>query len=254
MQILLVDEPVDGIVILTLNRPESYNSLNTELILLLSKTFKNLKEREDVLCVILTGNGKLFSSGVDLKSAFSVFKGPNSISKQESDPLDDILMFPKPLIAALNGPAVTGGFELVLACDIILCTERTFFQDTHTKFGIIPSWGLTQKLSRLIGKHRANEVSLFGEKISSKKALEWGIVNYVLKDKNEVLNKALELANLLKKKVPSSTVVVKNLIKEGYNMSLLDGLKFEKKVAHATYENMTEETFDEILKKLKSKI
>jgi enoyl-CoA hydratase len=254
MSELLVEEAEKGIFVITLNRPESLNSLNKELIIKLAETFQTLKENKNLLCVILTGNGNFFSSGVDLKTAFSVFSGPDSVGNQKNDPLNLLLDFPKPIIAALNGPAITGGFELVLACDIVICTEKTYFLDTHTKFGIIPSWGMTQKLSRLIGKHRANEISLFGEKISSKKALEWGLVNHVLKDKEEVIKKSIELAKQLKKKVPSATVTVKKLIKEGYQMNLKDALEFEKEIANESYKQMTMETFEEITRKLKSKI
>ena len=114
-------------------------------------------------------------------------------------------LFERPIIAAVNGHAITGGFELALACDLILASERAKFADTHARVGILPGWGLSQKLPRLIGMARAKEVSFSGNTIGPELAYEWGLVNRVVKP-DELLPAAQSLASDMASCVPQLLV------------------------------------------------
>ena len=149
---MLVERLEDGVVVVTLNRPEARNAINHTMAALLARTFRELEQDESVLAVVLTGAGKAFSAGIDLTE-------PIDGLQQASEDAADVLAnpsrcmenFSRPLIGAINGPAVTGGFELALACDFLLGSTRAKFRDTHILVGVVPCWGLSQKLSRLVG-------------------------------------------------------------------------------------------------------
>src|SRR5690606_35420972 len=104
--------------------------------------------------------GRSFCAGVDLTTAMSVFKGDSNVIQNQFDIVGEMRKCKFPIIGAINGYAITGGFELALACDILIASENTIFKDTHAKFCIAPSWGMSQILPRLIGPYRAKEVSL----------------------------------------------------------------------------------------------
>ena len=125
----------------------------------------------------LTGAGKAFCAGLDLRELGS--EGVPTLG-DASDPVRALAAFGKPVIAAVNGAAVTGGFELALACDVLLASTEARFADTHARIGVIPGWGLSQKLSRLIGLPRAKEMAFSGNFIDAETAERWGLVNRVL--------------------------------------------------------------------------
>jgi enoyl-CoA hydratase len=140
---------------------------------------------------------------------------------------EGIAAFEGPIIAAVNGHAITGGFELALACDLILASERAKFADTHARVGILPGWGLSQRLPRLIGVARAKEISFSGNTIGAALACEWGLVNRVLKH-DELLPAAQALAREMAGCVPHVLVGYKKLIDEGLAMSLPEALEYER--------------------------
>ncbi|MGB1068739.1 MAG: enoyl-CoA hydratase-related protein, partial [Henriciella sp.] len=151
--IILVER--DGpVAIVTMNRPEAMNALNRALRRELVLTFRSLAEDPDIRAAVLTGNGRAFTAGVDLKEAGEVGFALG-VDGGDIDLIEGLSQFPWPIIGAINGFAITGGFELALACDVLLASENARFADTHARVGIMPGWGLSQKLSRLIGISRA---------------------------------------------------------------------------------------------------
>ena len=132
--------------------------------------------------LILTGAGKAFCAGLDLKELGSgqaaLGGGENGVTAR--DPVAALARFSGPVIGAINGAAVTGGFELALACDVLLASPQARFADTHARVGIAPGWGLSQRLSRAIGIYRAREISLTGNWVSAEQAAAWGFVNRVV--------------------------------------------------------------------------
>lgn len=166
----------DRVATVTLNRPEARNALNREVQQLLPETVARLDADPGVDVLVLTGTDPAFSAGVDLKELGGTGDTDLVLPRDRRGP------FPprtKPLIAAVNGAAITGGFELVLACDFVIASEHARFADTHARVGVMPGWGLTVLLPQAIGVRRAREMSLTGNFIDAEAALAWGLVNHV---------------------------------------------------------------------------
>jgi enoyl-CoA hydratase len=135
--------------------------------------------------------------------------------------------YPGPVIGAINGVAVTGGFELALACDVLLASSAARFADTHARIGVAPGWGLSQKLSRAIGPYRAREVSLSGNWVSAEQAAAWGFVNRVLAP-DDLLPAARALAMDMLSTLPAMLLRYKAIINDGFALAYGEGLALEK--------------------------
>jgi enoyl-CoA hydratase len=177
-EVILVDV-AEGVAVVTLNRPESRNALNPALTAALPAAIESCDARDDVDVIILTGADPAFCAGVDLKSLTT----DSEVRHIVADEHELIRPFPetsKPVIGAINGAAVTGGFEVALSCDFLVASERARFADTHARVGIMPGWGLTVLLAEAVGHRRAREMSVTGNFVDARTALEWGLVNRVL--------------------------------------------------------------------------
>ena len=176
-EVVLVDV-TDRVATITLNRPESRNALSRDLRRELPKAVAATDARDDVDVLILTGADPAFCAGLDLKELGS---GGNT---EAAAPRDEyrgaVPPTTKPLIGAINGAAITGGFELALNCDFLVASERARFADTHTRVGIQPGWGLTVLLAEAVGVRRAREMSATGNFLDAQTALTWGLVNHVV--------------------------------------------------------------------------
>ena len=139
----------------------------------------------------------------------------------------------RPIIGAINGFAITGGFELALACDVLIASTSARFADTHARVGILPGWGLSQKLPRMIGESRAKEISLTGNFVDAEQALAWGLVNRVL-EPDALIDHCRELAHAMASCVPPVLVEYKALIDRGLGMDLEAALEMESKAAMAS--------------------
>jgi len=148
--------------------------------------------------------------------------------------------FDRPVIGAINGLAITGGFELALACDILVASVEARFADTHVRVGIVPGGGLSQKLSRLIGIYRAKEISLTGNFIDAQKALDWGLVNRVVSPE-KLLPVCRSVAEDILNAPPDMVRKYKNLIDEGFGMTFSDGMAFEKETIYEQIRSVTAE-------------
>ena len=176
-------EVSDRIATITLNRPESRNALSTEVLGLLPQVMRDADARDDVDVVVLTGTDPAFCAGLDLKELGS--SGGNLGGGADGSANADGTRGPfpeltKPLIGAINGVAITGGFELALNCDFLVASEYAKFGDTHSRVGVMPGWGLTVLLPQAIGVRRAREMSFTGNFVSAEEALQWGLVNHVV--------------------------------------------------------------------------
>jgi enoyl-CoA hydratase/carnithine racemase len=175
----------DRIATITLNRPSARNALSSELLALLPKVMHDADARDDVDVLVLTGADPAFCAGLDLKELGT--SGGNLGGGSGADGTRNTTgsrgPFPKvakPLIGAINGVAITGGFELALNCDFLIASERAKFGDTHTRVGVMPGWGLTVLLPQAIGVRRAREMSFTGNFMSAEEALHFGLVNHVV--------------------------------------------------------------------------
>ena len=216
-----------GVTTLTLNRPDKLNALSRELRDTIGRTFAELRDDERTRVVILTGAGRAFSAGIDLKELGGEVSMDDS-GASEYAMIDSIHAFDRPIIGAINGHAITGGFELALACDILVASTRAVFADTHARVGILPGWGLSQKLPRLIGIGRAKEVSLTGNFVAAEQAERWGLVNRVVAPE-ELLPTCRQLAEDMLSCEPRSLVRYKQVIDEGYATTFGEGMALESR-------------------------
>jgi enoyl-CoA hydratase len=176
-EVVLVDV-TDRVATITLNRPESRNALSRDLRRELPKAVAAADARDDVDVLILTGADPAFCAGLDLKELGS--GGNTDAAAPRDEYRGAVPPTTKPLIGAINGAAITGGFELALNCDFLVASERARFADTHTRVGIQPGWGLTVLLAEAVGVRRAREMSATGNFLDAQTALTWGLVNHVV--------------------------------------------------------------------------
>lgn len=233
---LLVEKPSEGVAVVTLNRPEAMNALSRDLRAALQKAMSELDADPDVKVIVLTGAGeRAFTAGLDLKelSTDPLGMGAANATDPTQNPARAVLACSKPIIGAINGVAITGGFEVALACDILICSENARFADTHARVGITPGWGLSQKLSRAIGPYRAKELSLTGNFLSAQQAYDWGLVNRVV-PLADLMPAALKLASEMASIEVDMLVAYKAMIDDGYALAMGEGLELEheRSVAH----------------------
>lgn len=175
----------ERIATITMNRPEARNALSSEMLNLLAKTMKEADNSDDVDVIILTGSDPAFTAGLDLKELGDASSNLLGGTGADGTPNADGVRGPfpklsKPLIGAINGVAVTGGFELALNCDFLIASERAKFGDTHARVGVMPGWGLSVLLPQAVGIRRAREMSFTGNFMLADEALEYGLVNHVV--------------------------------------------------------------------------
>jgi enoyl-CoA hydratase len=186
---VLVVEVADRVATVTMSRPQARNALNRDLRRALHRGMLELDANDDVDAVVLTGADPAFCAGLDLKelgSAATTDENAEDLgaaTPEENVPASQRGPFPiigKPVIGAINGPAITGGFEVALRCDWLIASERGCFADTHARMGIMPGWGLSVLLPQAVGVRRAREMSLTGNFLDAATALTWGLVNHVV--------------------------------------------------------------------------
>ena len=173
----------DNIATVTLNRPEARNALSRELRRALLTAMADVDADDGVSVVVLTGADPAFCAGLDLTElGSSTGSSAEALAARPGDPRDHgpIPRMTKPVIGAINGAAITGGFELALWCDMLVASERAVFADTHALVGIMPGWGLTVLLPQAVGVRRAREMSTTGNFVDAATALTWGLVNHVV--------------------------------------------------------------------------
>ncbi len=227
--LVLVDHQ-DGIAIVTLNRPTALNALSTGLRNAISDTFVELKSDEKTEVIILTGAGRAFTVGLDLKELGG--EKPADAARAAIDLADALADVPQPIIGAVHGFAITGGFELALMCDFLIASPEARFADTHARVGVVPGWGLSQRLPRLIGANRAKELSLTGNYLDAPTAYAWGLVNRVV-PADQLMPTCLQLARDILTTEPVTRGEIKRLINAGWYSTLAEGLQIEDEASKA---------------------
>ncbi len=222
---LILYEKSDHVATITLNRPEAFNSISPELYKELSDTMIRFRDDPDVWVAIITGAGqKAFSAGADIKKmlprlADKSFVLPPGIMRG--------LNIWKPIIAAVNGLALGGGLEIVLACDIRIAAKNARFGTPEVGLGLIPGWGGTQRLPRMLPWCKAAEILLTGKPIDAEEAYRIGLINKVV-DQEELMSTAQEWAAKICENGPIAVRAAKEAMIRGMNMSLDDGLRLEE--------------------------
>lgn len=224
----------DGAVgIIRLNRPDKLNCLSLAVMRAITAAMDRFENDRGVRCVLVVAEGKQFSTGADLEEvqalrsdrdalADFVATGHAALSRLEASPL--------PVVAAVQGLALAGGLELMMACDIAFAAESARFGDQHAQFGLIPGWGGSQRLPRLIGLRRAMDLFFSAAWVDAKTAKDWGLVNRVTKDK-ALHDDAMAYCRALAERSHSGLATMKRLARNGIEISLADGLKLEQALA-----------------------
>ncbi|MGA3192777.1 MAG: enoyl-CoA hydratase-related protein [Candidatus Bathyarchaeia archaeon] len=225
----IIYEKSEGVATITLNRPEALNVFSKEVVEEVLRALEDVKSDENVRVVVLTGAGeKAFSAGADIKA----MAGMTALKARELSLMGESLCLAlenleKPVIAAINGYALGGGLEVAMAGDIRIASENARMGQTEVNFGLIPGWGGTQRLTRLVGMTKAKELVFTGKMLDARTAEQLGLINMVApadKFMETVRQFALELAS----KPPVALKVAKALINKGANISLDSALALER--------------------------
>ena len=215
---------------LTINRPEALNALNTALLEELKKEIQELKQNPEVRCLVIKGGGdKAFVAGADISEMAEMSQEEAENFGQFGNEVFELIHhFPAPVIAAVHGYALGGGFELALACDLRIATEKARFAFPETGLGITPGFGGTQRLARLSNPALACELIFTGRRLKAEEALQYGLVNQVC-EVEELDEKVKEMADAILSKAPIALREAKRAIYEGLDGRLADGLALESK-------------------------
>lgn len=243
-KVLNEDNTNSGVTIVTLNTPDNLNALSTQMRQALTATFESLQSDTETVAIILTGSGRAFTAGLDLKELGQ--KGMNTRTDSDAQPKSEsqttdlqkaVRSVGKPVIGAINGFAITGGFELALACDILIASDTARFADTHVRMGVVPGWGLSQRLSRLIGVSRAKELSFTGNFLDAQTAERWGLVNSI-HPQDELMPYCLKLARDIVSVNQQTLKTVHHLIDYGWEGTLTEGLEAELDASRQQNQNL----------------
>lgn len=234
--LVLIDRSPAGYAVLTFNRPAALNALSQGLRREFCAAVDALAADPAVRVLILTGRGRAFSAGLDLKE----WQETSGIAGGafDDDPARAMGCFGGPIIGAINGMAITGGFEIAAACDLLLATPETRFMDTHVHAGLLPGWGLSARLARAIGVRRAKALSLTGTPLTAAQAEAWGFVHRVV-PAEALLAESCALAEQMLAGDPETLVAYKALIDDGFSMTLADALSMERERAMAANARVT---------------
>lgn len=223
----IILEKKEGVAKITLNRPQALNALNERMLSEILAALDDIAKDESVGVIVITGAGRAFSAGRDIKALRESGMGANDdIHSMAREIIEVMENLPKPVIAMVNGYCLTGGLELIMGCDMIIASETALFGDTHAKWGLRPMWGLSQRLPRAVGVMRAKELSFTADMLSAQEAERIGLINKVVPA--EKLEEAtMELAEKMLSNSRGSIAAYKYLINEGLKEDLAAGLRIE---------------------------
>jgi len=216
----------NNVGIITLNRPERRNSINRNLLIGLYDSLEKVANSDDIKVAVITGNGKSFCSGIDLAVI-----GKEDLFNPRGDGKDMPEIFAlckKPIIGAINGHAITGGFEIALNCDFLIGSENAMFADTHGRVGIHPGWGMTQLLQQAVGRKMAMQISMTCQFVDAQTALRIGLVNEVVPH-DELMPRVLQIAGFICEGKFDMLMTVKELIEYRDNATFKESFENEKR-------------------------
>jgi len=223
----LIYESKNGIAYITIDRPHALNALNSDLLDELYSVFSDASNDREVKVIILTGEGRAFVAGADIAEMynFDVLEGKAMMAKGHTL-MNFIESMDKPVIAAVNGFALGGGCELVMACDIRIASEKAKFGQPEVNLGIMPGFGGTQRLPRLVGKGMGKYLIMTGEIISADEAYRIGLVEKVV-PAEELMGAAEKIARTIMEKAPIAISSAKSAINTGYNLDMITASRLE---------------------------
>jgi enoyl-CoA hydratase/carnithine racemase len=220
----------EGVATITLDRPEALNAITVGMLEALASSLDRLALDDTVDVIVLTGAGRAFSAGVDLKALGRRSLHDGKVGDLLDSPAravtERLTTIPKVVVARVNGPCFTGALELVLACDLAIATENATLGDTHAKFGLRPTWGMSQRLVAAVGVTKARELSYTARTFSGREAAAWGLVNGAVPP--DRLDDAIdELVVAIRGNSPGSLAAYKDLYRQALDTGMTDGLAYE---------------------------
>ena len=227
--------------ILTINRPDSLNAMNREVLMEFINELKKIQSEKDIRVIIITGSGeKAFIAGADIKLMQKMNREEAFDFANLGQELANLIeKSDKPVIAAVNGYALGGGCEIALSCHLRIASDNAVFAQPEVKIGLLPGWGGTQRLPRIIGRGLANEIILTGRNVLAKEALDIGLVNKVV-PQEELINTCFNIANMTLNNSPNAIAESIKLIRLAAGTNLEKGLSKEAKLFSELFD--TEET------------
>jgi 2-(1,2-epoxy-1,2-dihydrophenyl)acetyl-CoA isomerase len=205
-------EQHDAVAVVTINRPDSMNAFTTELSLDLQLELERAHHDDSVRVIVLTGEGRCFSAGADLKSGFDGRPVSGKLQHEYRPVISEVLNMPKPVIAAVNGSAAGIGMSLALSCDLMLMADNAFLLSPFTTISLVPDGGLNWLLVKQLGYRRAFQLSIESERIDAQRCVELGLANRAVAA-DELLDTALEWARTLSKRAPMSIAATKKAMR-----------------------------------------
>ena len=231
----IIFEKKNGIGYVTVNRPEALNALNDSVIEELDSVFRAIDRDDEVRVVIITGAGRAFVAGADIAQMSRLDGSEGRVMSMRGQKVMEFIEFmDKPVIAAVNGFALGGGNELSMACDIRIASETAKFGQPEVNLGIIPGYGGTQRLPRLVGKGMAKKLIYSAEMIDAEEAYRIGLVDEVV-SAEELMEAAEKLAKTIMSKAPIAIKMAKVAINNGMNTDLKTGVQFEAEAYASTF-------------------
>ncbi len=219
--------------LITLNRPDALNALNSELIGELNAALKNFEADERIGCIVITGSEKAFAAGADIKEMMDKTY-IEAYSQNFLSEWDRIANIRKPVIAAVAGYALGGGCELAMMCDFILAAETAKFGQPEITLGIMPGAGGTQRLTRLIGKAKAMDMCLSGRMMNAAEAEQAGLVSRVF-PADDLVKQALKIANKIAGFSAPIVMMTKESVNRAQETSLAEGIRFERRLFQSMF-------------------
>lgn len=226
----VIRSDLDGVATLRLNRPEARNALSDELRAELSRAIDLCDTDEAVGCIVIAGSDEYFAAGADIKALHDRDLITTIDSGRGANLWSTVAACQTPVVAAVSGYALGGGFELALACDMIVAAEAAEFGTPEITLGIIPGGGATQRLARVIGKQRAMELVLTGKRISAHEALSMGIVNEVVPKRQDWLARAFDFAAVIARRAPLAARLAKQAVLAAEETPMTAGLATERRL------------------------
>ncbi len=222
-------ESSEGVALVVIDRPEARNALTAAMRRDFGLLVAELDAAEEIRAMVLTGADPSFTAGVDLKERLASDTPPPRV---KPNPGEVLRACATPVVAAVNGPCVTGGLEVALSCTFILASERATFRDTHARLGLMPGWGLSALLPRAVGDRLAREMTLTGRSLDATEALAAGMVNEVC-EHEELVPRAVTVARLIAEAEPRVVRAALALYRRGEGVPLAEALAFEEEAADA---------------------
>lgn len=229
----LLVEVRDRVGLITLNRPQALNALNTQVLDELNQALDQFEKDPDIGCMVLTGSSKAFAAGADIKQMADL-QYPQVYLDDFFSPADRIANRRKPLIAAVAGYALGGGCELAMICDFIYAADNARFGQPEINLGVLPGIGGTQRLTRALGKAKAMEMCLTGRQMGAEEAERAGLVARII-PVDQLLEETLKTAQVIAAKSLPSVMMTKECVNRVFETSLSEGVRFERRVFHSVF-------------------